>query len=124
LTVAICEALATESRGRPVARFGSKVLPGAFASRRLLVRTQTTTVLMRLALTSSRWRTSAGWRYPGFEPLGSPKSTYHTWPRRIIAGLPGFIDHAVPGLGGVQGMTPPGHELARRLSQEPTAGHF
>src|SRR5258706_10466814 len=51
-TVAICEALATESRGRPVNRFDSRVLPGAAASASLLVSTQTKTVANLLALTS------------------------------------------------------------------------
>src|SRR6188768_4449603 len=53
-TVATWEALATESRARPVARLGSRVLPGARASRLLLVNTHTTTVAKLLRLTSSR----------------------------------------------------------------------
>jgi hypothetical protein len=45
--------------------------------------TQTTTVLILLALTSSRWRITAGCRYPGSEPCGSANSTHQTCPRRI-----------------------------------------
>ena len=47
---------------RPVRRLGSSVLPGARARAVLLVSRHTTTVLMRLAFTSSRWRTRTGWR--------------------------------------------------------------
>jgi len=54
------------------------------AKARLLVSTQTTTVLIRLAFTSSRCSTSAGWRNPGSEPRGSAKSTHQICPRRII----------------------------------------
>lgn len=61
-TVTSCEAFATESRASPVARLGSSVFPGARPSAMLLVRTQTTTVLILLAFTSSRCRTSAGCR--------------------------------------------------------------
>ncbi len=59
-TVEICDAFATESLGRPVWRRSSSVFPGALACALLLVSTHTTTVLIRLALTSSRCRTSAG----------------------------------------------------------------
>src|SRR5213593_591421 len=138
-TVAIWEALATESRGRPVARLGNSVFPGAFASDRLLVSTQTTTVLIRLALTSSRCSTSAGCRYPGLDPSGSPKSTHQTCPRRITAGPaptpvrpPSFgvgtllprDDHPVPRLGRIGVTTAPCHELTRSLSQQPAARHL
>jgi len=60
LIVAIWDALATESRRSPVLRLGRSVLPGALASAVLLVSTQTTTVLIRLALTSSRCSTKTG----------------------------------------------------------------
>ena len=59
-SVAICEALATESMGRPVSLRGKGVFPVAPPRALLLVRTQTTTVSIRLAFTSSRWMTSAG----------------------------------------------------------------
>jgi len=117
LTVAIWEALATESRGRPVARLGSSVFPGAFASDRLLVSTQTTTVLIRLALTSSRCSTSAGCRYPGLDPSGSPKSTHQTCPRRITAG-PAPTPVRPPSFG-VGTLLPRDHHRVARLGRSP-----
>jgi len=59
-TVAICEAFATESLGRPVIRLGRSVLPGADARARLLVNTHNTTVFSLLALTSFLCNTTAG----------------------------------------------------------------
>lgn len=86
--VAICDALATESRRSPVRRRGRSVLPGALARAVLLVSRQTTTVLIRLALTSSRCNTRAGCRYPGSEPCGTAKSTHQICPRRINGASP------------------------------------
>jgi hypothetical protein len=45
--------LTTESRRNPVTRFDKRVLPGARANARLLVSTQTTTVLIALPVTGT-----------------------------------------------------------------------
>jgi len=69
LTVAICEAFATESRDSPVARFGKRTLPGARESARLLVSTQAE-LAARLGTTQSaiaRWE--AGGTEPSLETL-------------------------------------------------------
>src|SRR5205807_320768 len=52
-TVASCDAFATQSRARRVARLGRSVLPGARSSALLPVSTQTTTVAILLTFTSS-----------------------------------------------------------------------
>jgi len=78
--VMIWEALATESLGRPVARAGSRTLPGASAQPRLLVNGTHTIVRMRLRLSLSPWTTRTGLRKPGPEPVGSGKSAQYTRP--------------------------------------------
>jgi hypothetical protein len=81
--VMICDALATESFGRPVDRAGRSTLPGASAQRRLLVNGTHTTVLIRLRLRASPWTTKTGLRKPGPEPIGSRKLAQYTWPWAI-----------------------------------------
>ena len=78
--VMICEALATESLGRPVARAGRSTLPGASAQRRLLVKGTHTTLRIRLRLSASPWTTRTGLRKPGPEPVGSERLAQYTWP--------------------------------------------
>lgn len=79
----ICETLATESLGSPVARAGRSRLPGASAQARLLVKGTQTTVLMRLRLSASPWTTNTGRRKPGPEPVGSGRSAQYTCPWAI-----------------------------------------
>jgi len=78
--VMICEALATESLGRPVPRAKRSTLPGASAQRRLLVRGTHTTLLIRLRFSASPWTTRTGLRKPGPEPVGSGRFAQYTWP--------------------------------------------
>jgi hypothetical protein len=78
--VMIGEALATESRGRPVARAGRSTLPGASAHRRLLVKGTHTTLLIRLRFSASPCTTRIGLRKPGPEPVGSGRFAQYTWP--------------------------------------------
>ena len=78
--VMICEALATESLGRPVARAGSSTLPGASAHLRLLVKGTPTTLLIRLRFSASPWTTRIGLRKPGPEPVGSGRFAQYTCP--------------------------------------------
>jgi hypothetical protein len=79
----ICEALATESLGKPVAFAVSSTLPGASAQTRLLVKGTQMTVRIRLRLSASPWTTITGLRNPGPEPVGSGKSAQYTWPWEI-----------------------------------------
>jgi hypothetical protein len=71
---------ATESFGNPVARARKLTLPGAFASRRLLVRGIATTVAMRLRLKALPCTIRTGRRRPGPEPIGSGRSAQKTSP--------------------------------------------
>jgi len=95
-TVMIWEALATESLERPVARAGSRTLPGASAQPRLLVNGTHTIVRMRLRLSVSPWTTRTGLRKPGPEPVGSGKSAQYTWPWVIT--IPRFAASVLPPL--------------------------
>ena len=79
----ICEALATESLGKPVAFAVSSTLPGASAQTRLLVNGTQTTLRIRLRFSASPWTTITGLRNPGPEPVGSGKSAQYTWPWEI-----------------------------------------
>ena len=81
--VMIWDAFATKALGSPVARAGSRTLPGASTKRRLLVKGMQTTVLMRLRLSASPWTTNTGLRKPGPEPVGSGRSAQYTWPWAI-----------------------------------------
>src|SRR5215471_4347020 len=81
--VTICEALATESLGKPAAFDGSCTLPGACAQTRLLVNGTQTTVRIRLRFSASPWTTITGLRNPGPEPVGSGESAQYTWPWEI-----------------------------------------
>src|SRR5215471_17632618 len=81
--VTICEALATESLGKPAAFDGSCTLPGACAQTRLLVNGTQTTVRIRLRFSASPWTTITGLRNPGPEPVGSGKSAQYTCPWEI-----------------------------------------
>lgn len=88
----ICETLATESFGRPVARAGRSTLPGASAQRRLLVNGTQTTVLTRLRFRASPWTTTTGLRNPGPEPVGSGRLAQYTWPwATTIRHFQGFV---------------------------------
>ena len=82
-SVTICEALAMESLGRPVALAASSTLPGASAQRRLLVKGTQTTERMRLRFSASPWTTNTGLRKPGPEPVGFGRSAQYTWPWAI-----------------------------------------
>ena len=95
-TVMIWDTLATESLGRPVARAGSKTLPGASAQPRLRVSGTHTIVRMRLRLSVSPWTTTTGLRKPGPEPVGSGKSAQYTWPWVIT--IPRFEASGLPPL--------------------------
>src|SRR5215831_12312809 len=81
--VTICEALATESLGKPAAFDGSCTLPGACAQTRLLVNGTQTTVRIRLRFSASPWTTITGLQNPGPEPVGSGESAQYTWPWEI-----------------------------------------
>ena len=81
--VTICEAFATESRGRPVDLAERSTLPGASAQTRLLVNGKQTTVRIRLRFSVSPWTTTTGLRNPGPEPVGSGRSAPYTWPWAI-----------------------------------------
>lgn len=94
--VMICDALATESFGRPVVQAGRSTLPGASTKRRVLVKGTQTTVLMRLRLSVSPWTTTNGLRKPGPEPVGSGKSAQYTWPWVIT--IPRFEASGLPPL--------------------------
>jgi hypothetical protein len=76
----ICETLATESLGSPVARADRSTLPGASAHARLLVKGMQTTVPIRLRFSASPWTTRTGLRKPGPEPVGSGRSAQYTCP--------------------------------------------
>jgi hypothetical protein len=78
--VMICDTLATESFGSPVARAGRRMLPGASVQRRLLVKGTQTMVLMRLRFNVSPWTTRTGLRKPGLEPAGFGRSAQYTCP--------------------------------------------
>src|SRR5688572_31457366 len=91
-SVTICDALATESLGRPVVRAGSSTLPGASTQRRLLVNGMHTTVLIRLRFSASPCTTKTGLRKPGPEPVGSGRLAQYTWPWAItIQRLQAFV---------------------------------
>jgi hypothetical protein len=79
----ICDVLATESLGSPVAFAVSSTLPGASAQTRLLVNGTQTTVRIRLRFSASAWTTITGLRNPGPEPVGSGRSAQYTWPWEI-----------------------------------------
>jgi hypothetical protein len=81
--VTICEAFATESRGKPVDLAERSTLPGASAQTRLLVNGTQTTVRIRLRFSVSPWTTTTGLRNPGPEPVGSDRSAQYTWPWAI-----------------------------------------
>ena len=63
-----CDALATESFGRPATLAGNNVLPGAASQDRLLVSGTQTTVARRLRLGGLPCTTTTGRRNPGAEP--------------------------------------------------------
>src|SRR5437867_12036379 len=75
--------LTTLCFGRFASPLASRMFPGAPARFRLEVIAQTTTVPMRLRLKRSFWMTTWGWRYPGPEPEGRPRSTQNTSPCAI-----------------------------------------
>lgn len=79
-TVRICETFATESFGNPVREAASRTLPGAAASRRLLVSGTTTAVATRLALKFSPCTTTTGRRNLGEEQTGSSSDGQQTSP--------------------------------------------
>jgi len=96
----ICDALATESLGKPVAFAVSCTLPGASTQTRLLVNGRQTTVRIRLRFSASPWTTITGLRNPGPEPVGSGKSAQYTWPWEItIRRLRGCVARRLPMLG-------------------------
>jgi hypothetical protein len=143
-TVAICDAFATESCGNPVARFGNSMFPGAFASNRLLVRTQTTTVLIRLALTRSvaapapdagtqaqspwarqnrltisvRGESSAARVSRSNDGAGSATERAG---RRVVSGLPCLVDDKVPCLRRILDVTPSSQEFTSGSGQQTAA---
>src|SRR5215471_5348007 len=95
--VTICEALATESLGKPAAFDGSCTLPGACAQTRLLVNGTQTTVRIRLRFSASPWTTITGLRNPGPEPVGSGKSAQYTCPWEItIRPLRAYVGRQLP----------------------------
>ena len=98
--VTICDVLATESLGKPVALAGRTTLPGASAQTRLLVNGTQTAVRMRLRLSVSPWITTTGLRNPGPEPVGSGRSAQYTWPWEItIRRLRACVVPRLPALG-------------------------
>ena len=112
--VMICEALATESLGRPVARAERSTLPGASAQRRLLVKGTQTTLRILLRFSASPWTTNTGLRNPGPEPVGSGRFAQYTWPWAItIRRLRGFVSLLLQWLD--PGTCPP----LRRLDSSP-----
>jgi hypothetical protein len=112
--VMICEALATESLGRPVARAGRSTLPGASAQRRLLVKGTHTTLRIRLRFRASPWTTRTGRRKPGPEPVGSGRFAQYTWPwATTIRRLRGSV------LPLLQSLDPGTYPLLRRLDSLP-----
>ncbi len=93
----ICETLATESLGKPVAFAESSRLPGASAQTRLLVNGTQTAVRIWLRFSASPWTTITGLRNPGPEPLGSGKSAQYTCPWEItIRRLRGCVARRPP----------------------------
>jgi hypothetical protein len=96
----ICEVLATESLGKPVAFAVSSTLPGASAQTRLLVNGTQTTLRIRLRFSASPWTTITGLRNPGPEPVGSGKSAQYTWPwETTIQPLRACVAWQLPRLG-------------------------
>lgn len=79
----ICETLATESFGNPVARATRWTLPGASAHLRLLVSGTQITVAIRLRFKASDWITKTGLRKPGADPVGAGKSAHQISPCEI-----------------------------------------
>ena len=77
--VMICDTLATESFGSPLARLATRTFPGAPSSLRFDVSTTAIAVSMRLRLKESAWTITSGRRNPGSEPevVQSPRTT---WP--------------------------------------------
>src|SRR6185312_6382049 len=91
-TATISETFATESLARPVARAANRTFPGASAHFRLLVSGTHTTVLIRLLFKESHCTTTTGRRYPGPDPVGSPKLAHQISPWLIttrLASTPG-----------------------------------
>ena len=82
-----CETFTTESCGRRETRVGSAMLPGASASRRLLVITATIAVWIALRLKESACITSTGRLKPGSEPRGLRRSAHQSSPRRTSQSL-------------------------------------
>src|SRR6266511_2034320 len=76
----ICDALATESFGKPETLAGSGTLPGAPAQARLLVSGTQTTVAIRLLFSGSPCTTTTGLRKPGPEPAGAGRSAHQISP--------------------------------------------
>ncbi len=75
-----CDALATESFGRPATLAGKKVFPGAASHDRLLVSGTHTTVASRLRFSGLPWTTTTGRRNPGAEPDGIGRSAHQISP--------------------------------------------
>ena len=112
--VMICDALATESLGRPVALARRSTLPGASAQRRLLVRGTHTTLRIRLRFSASPWTTRTGLRKAGPEPVGSGRFAQYTWPwATTIRRLRVFV------LPLLQWLDPGTFPLLRRLDSSP-----
>jgi hypothetical protein len=82
-TATICDALATDSFGRPETRAERTVFPGAVAQTILLVTGTQTTVPILLRFRWSPCTTTTGLRNPGPEPPGSGSSAHQTSPWAI-----------------------------------------
>ncbi len=76
----LCDTLATESLGNPVAFAERRTFPGAPAQVRLLVSGTHTAVAIRLRFRGLPWTTTTGRRKPGPDPVGSGRSAHQTSP--------------------------------------------
>jgi hypothetical protein len=121
----ICEVLATESLGRPVAFAVSSTLPGASAQTRLLVNGTQTTVRIRLRLSASPRTTITGLRNPGPEPVGSGKSAQYTCPwETTIRRLRGCVARRLPMLGQASYQPSRKHGSSLRLRPQDRAARY
>ena len=76
--------LTTEPEGNPDCLDVSHKFPGSITREAFVVRNATKTVLMGVELKLFADTISAGLRYPGSDPLGSPASLHQISPRFIV----------------------------------------
>ena len=83
-TDASCVTLTVDECGKPVCRAVTHTFPGSVARAALVVRKATMTVRMAVTLNSFADTMTAGRRYPGSDPLGTPALTHQISPRFIV----------------------------------------